>query len=143
MTLWRVETQAATYPDLIWDDEGDRQHLIAEVHVGGIAEQIVRDHNAAIAASAAQSNEARAPERECISHAELSRFVQEAHEQRALAERRRTALTAIRNITIAAEQASRLVDTPLAAFRPAIHNIRKAAEEALATRTALAAKESS
>lgn len=42
---WRVEKRSGPYSDLIWDDVGDRQHLIAEVHVRGVADQIVRDHN--------------------------------------------------------------------------------------------------
>lgn len=52
---WRVEKQPGMYPDLIWDDEGDRQHLIAEVHQPEIADQIVANHNNALAKPGAGS----------------------------------------------------------------------------------------
>jgi hypothetical protein len=49
-------------------------------------------------------------------------------------ERLHAALMAIRSITIAADHASQRVDHPVSAYRPAIRNIREAAEEVLDTR---------
>lgn len=58
---WRFQKRGGFYADLVWrDDEDGHQTLMAETHWPGAAEQIVADHNNALAARASDRDELEA-----------------------------------------------------------------------------------